>query len=64
METISKSNLNILKYISCGLMLILLISDESLAAHRLCGPVLTETLNLLCKNGFNPMMQKTKKSSK
>ena len=51
----------IAKYMTCALLL-LLFSDLSAGKIRLCGKSLTEFMNMVCVDGFNPKNLGAKKS--
>ncbi|XP_046809083.1 probable insulin-like peptide 5 [Lucilia cuprina] len=42
------------KYIITGLLMVLVISDFTRADFRLCGQSLTQFLEMICIDGFNP----------
>lgn len=51
-----------IKYVFVGLCLLLVMSDLSSANIRLCGPSLTQFLEMVCVEGFNQKTLRAKKA--
>uniref|UniRef100_A0A1A9VT27 Insulin-like domain-containing protein n=1 Tax=Glossina austeni TaxID=7395 RepID=A0A1A9VT27_GLOAU len=52
-----KLNLNLCKFVCCGLLVLVLMTEHSMAGQRFCGKALQDVLDSLCLNGFNPMIR-------